>query len=100
MLLIIITGNYNFFNLLTVVLCISLLINMDGVSRISSNLLLSKLFGRAYGLLKILLILSVYFGLVFYAIRLFGLKVAEDWTILSNISKHKFSFPPSYFSIS
>ncbi|KAL0116070.1 hypothetical protein PUN28_011138 [Cardiocondyla obscurior] len=86
-LCIIVTGNYNFFNFLTICLCISLLDDQFFYKRKSKG---DK--SRIKNYLSTLTTISVY-GVILYGTYVFyGLKLTDNWTIESNIK-----FTPEQF---
>ncbi|BES88024.1 lipase maturation factor [Nesidiocoris tenuis] len=78
---IILTGNYNFFNYLTIALCLSL---------VDDEFFLGSKSGKKSGwlktILKLIVTLSVYGGLLYATIVLYGLKLAPDHTIAAKIT--------------
>lgn len=93
-LLIILTGNYNFFNLLTVALCISLvdddfLLGIIGRPPLGVKGESQSLVQRIKNILVRVVEIVVIAGLAYWTFRLFTLRFREDWTIDSRIA---FSF--------
>lgn len=93
---IILTGNYNFFNLLTMALCLSLVDDdflLHAVGRPSSTRGVS---GTAFRWMKFLLNKSfeilIYGGLIYWTIKIFSLRILPDWTIASKIAVSKQEF--------
>ncbi|KYN43556.1 Lipase maturation factor 2 [Trachymyrmex septentrionalis] len=78
---IIATGNYNFFNFLTICLCISLLDDQFFYKRKSKN---NKSRIRNY--LSTLITILVYGGVMYETYIYYGLKIIDNWTIESNIT--------------
>ncbi|KZC09035.1 PREDICTED: lipase maturation factor 2-like [Dufourea novaeangliae] len=78
---IIATGNYNFFNFLTICLCISLLDDQffyKKKSKHDSNSIVKYL--------STILCVSVYAGILYGTYVYYNLKITENWTIQSNIA--------------
>ncbi|XP_018403720.1 PREDICTED: lipase maturation factor 2-like [Cyphomyrmex costatus] len=86
---IIATGNYNFFNFLTICLCISLLDDQFFYKRKSKN---NKSHIKNY--LSTLITILVYGGIMYGAYIYYGLKIMDNWTIESNITftQQQFSY--------
>lgn len=92
-MMIIATGNYNFFNLLTITLCLSLVDDelLLGSARRSSSgkhgyfRPLSKVLARTVAL-------AVYCGLVYGTIKFFHLKFDDSWAVRSQIAFNKEKF--------
>ncbi|XP_011865259.1 PREDICTED: lipase maturation factor 2-like [Vollenhovia emeryi] len=84
---IIATGNYNFFNFLTICLCISLLDDQFFYKRKSKN---DK--SRVKNYLSTLITVLVYGGVIYGTYFFYGLKITDNWTIESNIT-----FTPEQF---
>lgn len=82
---IIATGNYNFFNFLTICLCISLLDDQFFYKRKSKN---DKSRIRNY--LSQLITVLIYAGLIYGTYIYYGLKIMDNWTIQSNISNYRY----------
>ncbi|KAL6268444.1 hypothetical protein P5V15_001579 [Pogonomyrmex californicus] len=78
---IIATGNYNFFNFLTICLCISLLDDQFFYKRKSKN---DK--SRVMNYLSSLMNILVYGGVIYGTCIYYGLKITDNWTIQSNIA--------------
>ncbi|XP_012527431.1 lipase maturation factor 2 [Monomorium pharaonis] len=78
---IIATGNYNFFNFLTICLCISLLDDQFFYKRKSKN---DK--SRIKNYLSILLTVLVYGGVIYGTYIYYDLRLTDNWTIESNIA--------------
>lgn len=78
---IILTGNYNFFNILTIVLCISLLDDEYLGSRLPDENKVSF----PGSLIEKLIKFGVYGALSYWTVTLFGLRFAPDMTIVSRI---------------
>ncbi|KYN16356.1 PREDICTED: lipase maturation factor 2-like [Trachymyrmex cornetzi] len=78
---IIATGNYNFFNFLTICLCISLLDDQFFYKRKSKNNQ-----SRIRNYLSILITILVYGGVMYGTYIYYGLKIMDNWTIESNIT--------------
>lgn len=76
---IILTGNYNFFNYLTIVLCLSLLDDDFFIKSTKRTALPSKL-------LKTAITLGVYGGLIYATVILYGLKLLPGGVIDSKIT--------------
>lgn len=97
---IIITGNYNFFNLLTIILCFSLLnddqlCSLDVVKRFrrSAHNLTCKICSdrsershSATSKLSAVIAYFTYFSLVYWSARIFNVSLNSDGTIDSNIA--------------
>lgn len=82
---IIVTGNYSFFNFLTICLCISLLDDQFFYKRKSKN---DK--SRIKNYLSILITLLIYGRIVYGAYVYYGLKITDNWTIESDISTYHY----------
>ncbi|KYQ50071.1 Lipase maturation factor 2 [Trachymyrmex zeteki] len=78
---IIATGNYNFFNFLTICLCISLLDDQFFSKRKSKN---NKSRIRNY--LSTLITILIYGGVMYGTYIYYDLKIMDNWTIESNIT--------------
>ncbi|XP_011689704.1 PREDICTED: lipase maturation factor 2-like isoform X1 [Wasmannia auropunctata] len=78
---IIATGNYNFFNFLTICLCISLLDDQFFYKRKSKN---DKSHVKNY--VSALATILVYGVIIYGTCVLYGLKITDNWTIESNIA--------------
>lgn len=86
---IVITGNYNFFNLLTMALCLSLvdddfLLNAQGRSNSVKGMSGTAFKWMRYLFTKVIVWL-VNGGLIYWTIQLFNLHILPDWTIESKI---------------
>lgn len=88
---IIITGNFNFFNLLTIILCTSLL-DDDFLSDQPRMLTLEdyrRYLSRFYSVVRFfkrVLVWTVYFGLIYWTAALFGIQLRPDFSIHSEIA--------------
>ncbi|XP_020283346.1 lipase maturation factor 2-like [Pseudomyrmex gracilis] len=79
---IIATGNYNFFNFLTICLCVSLLDDQFFYKRKSKIDTKSRVLNHLSTLVNILVYGGVLYGTYIY----YDLKLTENWTIESNIA--------------
>ncbi|XP_013397011.1 lipase maturation factor 2 isoform X2 [Lingula anatina] len=85
-ILIIITGNYNFFNMLTIVLCMSLLDDQYLTGRKPKYVPIKiPLVGLVWKVAKIVTAAGSLSALLYYSITLFNLKIRPDWTVDSKI---------------
>ncbi|CAN7998984.1 unnamed protein product [Ixodes hexagonus] len=92
-MLILVTGNYNFFNLLTLALCLSLVDDeylLNAVGRY--KLYKTSLIRTTKGVVARTVALLTYCGLVFATVKLFQLQLNPDWTVSSKIT-----FTPKQF---
>lgn len=83
---IIATGNYNFFNFLTICLCISLLDDQFFYKRKSNN--------NFYNLVKYfstILCILVYAGILYGTYVYYNLRITDNWTIQSDIGTYIFT---------
>lgn len=89
---IILSGNYNFFNLLTIVLCLSLvddefLLNLVGKPSINKA---TSYSGRSLQFTRMLLTfcaeLIIFGGLMYWSVNLFSIQLLPDWTIFSKVA--------------
>lgn len=93
MIVIMATGNFNFFNVLTVALCFSLLIDSSD-SKISTDRLWKFCFRKKSLCINILLTLAVFMAVVFVpCVILFDLNIDyQNWTVQSSINFNKSAF--------
>ncbi|XP_058804278.1 lipase maturation factor 2-like [Phymastichus coffea] len=84
---IIATGNYNFFNLLTIILCISLLDDQFFHKKRPKND-----GSKVLDYLKTLICILVYGGMIYGTHIYFNVKLTNDWTISSKIGFTKEQF--------
>ncbi|XP_050457179.1 lipase maturation factor 2-like [Cataglyphis hispanica] len=84
---IIATGNYNFFNFLTICLCISLLDDQFFYKRKSKN---DK--SRIINYLSTLISVLVYGGVIYGTYIYYNLRITDNWTIQSDIAFTKEQF--------
>lgn len=84
---IIATGNYNFFNFLTICLCISLLDDQFFYKRKSKNDA-----SRTMNYFSTVLSILVYVGVIYGTCVYYNLKIVNNWTIQSNIAFTKEEF--------
>lgn len=82
---IIATGNYNFFNFLTICLCISLLDDQFFYKRKSKNDTY-----RTINYLSTILTILIYGGVVYGTYSYFNLKITDKWTIQSDIGIYSY----------
>ncbi|XP_023233831.1 lipase maturation factor 2-like isoform X1 [Centruroides sculpturatus] len=94
---IILTGNYNFFNLLTMALCLSLVDDdfllhaVQGRSNIVKGVSGTAFRWMRYFFTQVIEIL-IYGGLIYWTIQFFNLRILSDWTIESKIAFSKREF--------
>lgn len=85
--LIIATGNYNFFNLLTIVLCLSLLDDDFFPSLVRTEFLRQKSFLQTTrSIVKSTVSLLIFFSLFHLTVKLFNIRMLPDWTVSSEIA--------------
>lgn len=86
-MMIIVTGNYNFFNLLTMTLCLSLVDDdlLLGIPRRSSAGKQGKLRTLA-GVLARTVTMAVYCGLIYGTVKLFRLQFDDSWALQSRVA--------------
>lgn len=83
-LCIIATGNYNFFNILTIVLCISLLDDENTTFFCSKSVYKNKMLSCLAQLLSLSVALTVVVASIYYTCIYFDVRF-EKWTVLSQV---------------
>uniref|UniRef100_A0A2R5LLL9 Lipase maturation factor n=1 Tax=Ornithodoros turicata TaxID=34597 RepID=A0A2R5LLL9_9ACAR len=90
--LILLTGNYNFFNLLTIVLCLSLIDDDFFTNGFRRNLGHKSFLQTTGSIMGSTASLVIFFGLFQLSVKLFNVRLLSDWSISTRIA-----FTPAQF---